>query len=275
MDYDVRSMIKSTLRFYFGWSIRVRNRTCARLQNVYLNRAQGSTVGGVDRREQDGARENKVPPVEGQRHDGRSGTFESRRGERGRQDVYSTADPLQTGFERQRRRAPGHRPENRKPYVSVAVGSRHLRRRSLSLLGPTTGTGLALVQLEMHGRYQVKERISAYVGSRLLHRRPVAKYFFFDRLDRSRFVIVKSRFRVALTGGFDEKINNCRLSVNYTTALLGRSRSYLHVDGPHQQVSAVDEIKDVRHSGVSLLHLETPANLTRHVLPLFLEKKCV
>ncbi|XP_050451697.1 serine protease nudel-like isoform X3 [Cataglyphis hispanica] len=64
-----------------------------------------------------------------------------------------------------------------------------------------------------------------------------------------------------------------KLSVNYTTALLGRSRSYLYVDGPHQQISVIDEIRDVKTSEVSLLHLKTAVNLTRHVRPLFLEKK--
>ncbi|XP_011695705.1 PREDICTED: serine protease nudel isoform X2 [Wasmannia auropunctata] len=64
-----------------------------------------------------------------------------------------------------------------------------------------------------------------------------------------------------------------RLSVNYTTALLGQSRSFLYVDGPHQQVSVVDEIRDVKLSDVSLLHLKTAVNFTRYVQPLFLEKR--
>ncbi|KAL6265616.1 hypothetical protein P5V15_002410 [Pogonomyrmex californicus] len=67
--------------------------------------------------------------------------------------------------------------------------------------------------------------------------------------------------------------DDIRLSVNYTTALLGRSRSFLYVDGPHQQISAVDEIRDVKNSDVSLLHLKTAVNFTRYVQPLFLEKK--
>lgn len=76
--------------------------------------------------------------------------------------------------------------------------------------------------------------------------------------------------RQILTGGY-----NCRLTVNYTTALLGQSRSYLHVDGPYQQISAIDEIKDAGLSGVALLHLRTAANITRHALPLFRERRCV
>ncbi|XP_014475627.1 PREDICTED: serine protease nudel [Dinoponera quadriceps] len=64
-----------------------------------------------------------------------------------------------------------------------------------------------------------------------------------------------------------------RLSVNYTTTLVGYSRSYLHVDGPYQQISVVDDIKEVKLSDVSLLHLKTPVKLTRYVLPLFLQEK--
>jgi len=63
--------------------------------------------------------------------------------------------------------------------------------------------------------------------------------------------------------------------VNYTTALLGQSRSFLYVDGPHQQISVIDEIRDVKTTNVSLLHLKNAVNFTRYVQPLFLEKKCV
>ncbi|XP_020300166.1 serine protease nudel-like [Pseudomyrmex gracilis] len=64
-----------------------------------------------------------------------------------------------------------------------------------------------------------------------------------------------------------------KLSVNYTAAVLGYSRTYLYVDGPHQQVSVVDEIRNVKTSDISLLHLKTAVNFTRYVKPLFLEKK--
>lgn len=63
--------------------------------------------------------------------------------------------------------------------------------------------------------------------------------------------------------------------MDYTTALLGRSRSYLYVDGPYQQISIVDEIKNLKLSNVSLLHLRTAVNFTHHALPLFVEKKYV
>lgn len=38
-------------------------------------------------------------------------------------------------------------------------------------------------------------------------------------------------------------------------------------------MSVVDEIEQVKRSDVSLLHLRTAVNLTRHVLPLFLHEK--
>ncbi|EZA50647.1 Serine protease nudel [Ooceraea biroi] len=67
--------------------------------------------------------------------------------------------------------------------------------------------------------------------------------------------------------------DDIKLSVNYTTALLGRSRSYLYVDGPHQQISVINEIRNVSKSNLSLFHLKTAVNFTRYVQPLFLEKK--
>nr|KAF7429288.1 hypothetical protein H0235_005686 [Vespula pensylvanica] len=66
---------------------------------------------------------------------------------------------------------------------------------------------------------------------------------------------------------------NIRLSENYTTVLLGYSPSFLYADGPHQQVSIVDEIKILNDTGASLIHLKTSINMTRHVQALFLEKK--
>ncbi|XP_066591634.1 serine protease nudel [Prorops nasuta] len=66
---------------------------------------------------------------------------------------------------------------------------------------------------------------------------------------------------------------NITLSINYTVALLGHSPSYMFVDGPHQQTSIIDEIRVIESSNSSLLHLRNPINMTRHVQPLFLEKK--
>lgn len=58
-------------------------------------------------------------------------------------------------------------------------------------------------------------------------------------------------------------------------ALLGASRSYLLVDGPHQQLSQVDEIRTVKNSDAVLLHLKYPTNTTRHVQPMYLQKRFV
>ncbi|XP_035725274.1 serine protease nudel-like isoform X2 [Vespa mandarinia] len=68
-------------------------------------------------------------------------------------------------------------------------------------------------------------------------------------------------------------IKNIKLSENYTTVLLGYSPSFLYADGPHQQVSIVDDIKILNDTGASLIHLKTSVNMTRHVQALFLEKK--
>ncbi|XP_046613613.1 serine protease nudel isoform X1 [Neodiprion virginianus] len=63
------------------------------------------------------------------------------------------------------------------------------------------------------------------------------------------------------------------LQQNYTTALMGVSRSYLQVDGPHQQRSIVDEIRSVKNSDAILMHLKQPVNMTRHVQPMYLQKR--
>lgn len=64
-----------------------------------------------------------------------------------------------------------------------------------------------------------------------------------------------------------------RLDSNYMVALAGGSSFYLHVNGPHQQISVVDAIKPIKHSEASLLHIDPPLNATRHVRPIFLQKK--
>ncbi|XP_054006397.1 serine protease nudel [Hylaeus anthracinus] len=67
-------------------------------------------------------------------------------------------------------------------------------------------------------------------------------------------------------------VENVRLDVNYTTALLGYGPQFRYVDGPHQQVSIIDEIQLVNRSESVLLHLNHHANFTRHVRPLFPER---
>nr|XP_031838376.1 serine protease nudel isoform X2 [Nomia melanderi] len=66
---------------------------------------------------------------------------------------------------------------------------------------------------------------------------------------------------------------NVRLDTNYTTAVVGHGPLFRYVDGPHQQVSIIDEMQHVNGSVSVLLHLKHPANFTRYVRPLFLEKK--
>ncbi|XP_076231283.1 serine protease nudel [Calliopsis andreniformis] len=68
-------------------------------------------------------------------------------------------------------------------------------------------------------------------------------------------------------------VENVKLNKNYTTAVLGYGPLYRYVDGPHQQVSMIDEVQYVNNSVSVLLHLNVPVNITRHVRPLFLEKK--
>ncbi|KAI4503887.1 hypothetical protein M0802_001290 [Mischocyttarus mexicanus] len=70
-----------------------------------------------------------------------------------------------------------------------------------------------------------------------------------------------------------ECTKNIRLSEDYAIALLGYSPSFLFADGPHQQISIIDEIKVLNDTGASLIHLKMPVNMTRHVQALFLEKK--
>ncbi|XP_078053187.1 serine protease nudel [Augochlora pura] len=65
---------------------------------------------------------------------------------------------------------------------------------------------------------------------------------------------------------------NVRLDTNYTTAVLGYGPLFRYVDGPHQQISIIDEVQHVNESVSILLHLKHPVNFTRYVQPLFLEK---
>ncbi|XP_033322344.2 serine protease nudel [Megalopta genalis] len=65
---------------------------------------------------------------------------------------------------------------------------------------------------------------------------------------------------------------NVRLDTNYTTAVLGYGPLFRYVDGPHQQISIIDEVQHVNDSVSILLHLKHPVNFTRYVRPLFLEK---
>ncbi|CAK9811280.1 Serine protease nudel [Anthophora plagiata] len=68
-------------------------------------------------------------------------------------------------------------------------------------------------------------------------------------------------------------IENIRLDKNYTTAVLGYGPLFRHIDGPYQQVTIIDEIHSVNNSVSILLHLKDRVNFSRHVKPLFHDKK--
>ncbi|XP_050596291.1 serine protease nudel isoform X2 [Bombus affinis] len=67
-------------------------------------------------------------------------------------------------------------------------------------------------------------------------------------------------------------LENVRLNINYVTAVLGYGRLFRQINGPHQQVSTIDEVHYVNNSVSTLLHLKNPAHFSRHVQPLFVNK---
>nr|XP_034181143.1 serine protease nudel [Osmia lignaria] len=67
-------------------------------------------------------------------------------------------------------------------------------------------------------------------------------------------------------------LENIKLDQNYVTAVFGYGPLFRHVDGPHQQVSIIDELQPVNNSQSILLHLKRRVNVSRHVQPLFLDK---
>ncbi|XP_043512079.1 serine protease nudel-like isoform X3 [Frieseomelitta varia] len=67
-------------------------------------------------------------------------------------------------------------------------------------------------------------------------------------------------------------LENTRLDANYVTAVLGFGRSFRHLDGPHQQISIVDELHPVNNSVAVLLHLKERVRFSRYVRPLFVNK---
>lgn len=56
------------------------------------------------------------------------------------------------------------------------------------------------------------------------------------------------------------------------TAVLGHGPLFRHVDGPHQQISIIDELHPVNNSVSTLLHLKNRAHFGRYVQPLFQDK---
>lgn len=60
---------------------------------------------------------------------------------------------------------------------------------------------------------------------------------------------------------------------NYTVAVLGLSPTYKIDECPYQQIIPIDSIVDVQDAEGKILHLKHRVNRTRHVQPIFLEKK--
>lgn len=60
------------------------------------------------------------------------------------------------------------------------------------------------------------------------------------------------------------------LHENYVVALLGNTKSHLTMQSPYEQLVKVDCLQLIDDSNVILLHLDTPLDFNRHVLPSFL-----
>ncbi|CAL7938816.1 unnamed protein product [Xylocopa violacea] len=67
-------------------------------------------------------------------------------------------------------------------------------------------------------------------------------------------------------------LQNVRLEKNYVTAVLGYGPMFHHIDGPHQQISIVDELHSVNNSVSTLMHLKIGVHFSRYVRPLFHDK---
>lgn len=60
------------------------------------------------------------------------------------------------------------------------------------------------------------------------------------------------------------------LHKNFVAVLVGNTRSQLKIQNPYEQIGKVDCLQYVNDSNVALLHVETPLDFNRHVLPSFL-----
>jgi hypothetical protein len=60
------------------------------------------------------------------------------------------------------------------------------------------------------------------------------------------------------------------LHENHVIALFGNSKSSLNIQSPYEQHVKVDCLQFVNNSNALLLHLESPIDFNRHVLPSFL-----
>lgn len=69
----------------------------------------------------------------------------------------------------------------------------------------------------------------------------------------------------SILGGTEEPLHE-----SHVVALLGNTNSHVNIEGPHEQISKVDCLQFVNGSNLMLLHLESPVDFNRHVLPSFL-----
>lgn len=66
------------------------------------------------------------------------------------------------------------------------------------------------------------------------------------------------------------EISDEPLKDNFVVALFGNTNSELKIQSPYEQISRIDCLQFINDSNVMLLHLETPVEYNRHVLPAFL-----
>lgn len=60
------------------------------------------------------------------------------------------------------------------------------------------------------------------------------------------------------------------LKLNYVSAIVGNSKSFLKIQSPYEQISKVSCIHYINNSNAMILYLEKSFHFNRHVLPLFL-----
>lgn len=69
----------------------------------------------------------------------------------------------------------------------------------------------------------------------------------------------------SILGGTEEPLHE-----SHVVALLGNTKTHVNIESPYEQISKVDCLQFVNGSNLMLLHLESPVDFNRHVLPNFL-----
>ncbi|XP_076761416.1 serine protease nudel [Xylocopa sonorina] len=67
-------------------------------------------------------------------------------------------------------------------------------------------------------------------------------------------------------------LQNVKLEKNYVTAVLGYGPLFHYIDGPHRQISIIDEVHSVNNSVSTLMHLKNGVKFSRYVRSLFSDK---